>query len=243
VTAALTPGVFSPWIDGVVVYVAAIERRTGRIKDAMVADDREEARPRTIFASRGRLVTDDEAGVAHFLMRRGTILENESVRSYDRTDFKTFELNVSLATEAAEAGSEIEEPRRLQWGALLESRRRLVARGETAVDLEIEIQRRLAVSFVCVLLPLIAVPLGVQPARSSRSRGVVVALGVISAYYFLLTTAVTLVHKQLVGVVPALWAPNAALLLAGCAALWRAATERSHEGRHALRRHAGGAGA
>jgi lipopolysaccharide export system permease protein len=227
ISAALTPGVFSPWVDDIVVYVGEIDRRSGRVAHVMLADERDEEQPRTIFAARGRLITDEEAKSAHFRMRDGTILANyENPLSFDRTDFHAFALNVSLGTEEVEAASSfMDEPRRMDWPTLIAARAAPDEKPETALEREIEIQRRLAVPFACVLLPLIGVPLGVQQSRAVRSRGIVVGLAVILMYYFFVTAGVTLVHQGVLAAIPALWAPNVALLLAGGIAFRRAAAE------------------
>jgi lipopolysaccharide export system permease protein len=236
ITAALTPGVFSPWVENIVVYVGEVDRPTGRVRDVMLADERDEQHPQTIFAANGELKTDDQARMARFRLRSGTILADyANPRSYDKTDFESFELNVSLGAETVETGSSfMDEPRRMAWGTLLAANAQTPADRAVANDRQIEIQRRLAVPFACILLPLIGVPLGVQRSRAVRSRGIVVGVAVILVYYFLMTTAVTLVHQDLLAALPAVWAPNGALLLAGVIA-FRGASE-GRRGRTTRRR-------
>ena len=60
-TAALRPGVFSTWLDDVVIYVGAIESTNGALTWVMLADDRDPVRRQTIFATEGSLKTDDRA--------------------------------------------------------------------------------------------------------------------------------------------------------------------------------------
>jgi lipopolysaccharide export system permease protein len=247
ITAALTPGVFSPWVEDIVVYVGELERRTGRMTQVMLADERDPDRPRTIFANTGEIATDDAAKLARFRMSEGTILADyANPLSFDRTDFQQFELNVSLGTETVEAGSSfMEEPRRMDWPALLAAQAAPPgaeeAEPEAARERAIEIQRRVAVPFACVLLPLIAVPLGVQQSRAVRSRGVVVGLAAILFYYFFVTAGVTLVHQNVLSAPVALWAPNLALALAGTLAFRRAAAEGMWRARRAAARTAGAA--
>jgi lipopolysaccharide export LptBFGC system permease protein LptF len=119
----------------------------------------------------------------------------------------------------------MDEPRRMNWTSLLATRNRLRANRENTTAQDIEIQRRLAVPFGCVLLPLIGVPLGVQRSRAVRSRGIVVGLSVVLIYYFLVTIGVTLVHQHMLGAIPALWGPNIALALAGLIAFRNASGE------------------
>jgi lipopolysaccharide export system permease protein len=217
ISAALTPGGFSPWVEDIVVYVGAINRRTGDVNEVMVADERDIENRRTILAPRGNLTTDDDAKLARLRLYDGTILSNYMLPlSYDRTAFHSFELNVTFGVEADEKRSSyLEEPRRMDWWTLLASRR---AAGDDAVavqERDVEIQRRMSVPFSCVLMPWLGVGLGVKQSRAARSRGVVVGLAAILVYYFLVTAGMTLVHQGVAPAPLALWAPNGLLALAG----------------------------
>jgi len=216
ISAALTPGSFSPWVEDLVVYVGAIQRSTGDVSEVMVADERDVAHPRTILAPRGNLTTDDDAKVARLRMYDGTILSEYAVpRSYDRTEFESFELNVSFGVETEETGSSyLEEPRRMSWQALLHERAAAADDALKAQERAVEIHRRMAVPFSCVLLPWLGVGLGVKQSRAARSRGVVVGLLAILVYYFLVTAGMTLVHQGVTSAPVALWTPNALLLVA-----------------------------
>jgi lipopolysaccharide export system permease protein len=227
ITAALTPGVFSPWIEDIVVYVGHIDRKSGDVEHVMLADERDPRVPRTIFATSGRLTTDDDARVARFRLNQGTILADyANPRSYDRTDFEVFDLNVSVGTEQVEAHSSfMEEPRRMSWGTLLEAGAE-VDDPTKRLEREIEIQRRLAVPFACMLLPWLGVPLAVQQSRSVRSRGMVTGLAVILIYYFLITAGVTLVRQHMMPPPVGLWVPDLVLAIAGYLAFRHAAGER-----------------
>jgi lipopolysaccharide export system permease protein len=227
ISAALTPGGFSPWVEDIVVYVGTINRRTGDVTEVMVADERDLEHPRTILAARGNLTTDDDAKMARLRMYEGTILSEYAIpRSYDRTVFDSFELNVSFGTESDEKRSGyLEEPRRMSWQTLLDSRTSVDADGAKAQAREVEIQRRMVVPFSCVLMPWLGVGLGVKQSQAARSRGVVVGLLAILVYYFLVTAGMTLVHQEVLSAPVALWAPNVLLLVAAIVA-FRGAAER-----------------
>ena len=225
ISAALTPGVFSVWVEDMVVYVGSIDRRSGDVTEVMVADERDVDHPRTILAPRGQLTTDDDEKTARLRLYHGTILSEYAIpRSYDRTAFEAFELNVGFGSESDEDGSSyLEEPRRMDWRTLLDSRADFTADGSKAKAREIEIQRRMAVPFACVLLPWLGVALGVKQSRAARSRGVVVGVVVILLYYFLVTAGMTLVHQDVLAAPAALWAPDVLLLCAAAIAFRRVA--------------------
>jgi lipopolysaccharide export system permease protein len=227
-TAALRPGVFSSWIDGVVIYVGAVEPDSGQLTWVMLADEREAAGRRTIFASEGRLRTDDQREVAFLQMSNGTILRSlGAADSYDRTDFGSFDLTLEfdpMTDEHIEPGAM--PPRQLPWRELLAARDRRHAAGTSATEEEIEIQRKLVVPAGTLLLPLIAVPLGVQRARAVRSRALVVSVCTILTYYLLLTLAVTAARENTLTPALAMWLPNAAMSAFGLFVFTRAMRDR-----------------
>jgi lipopolysaccharide export system permease protein len=227
-TAALRPGVFSSWLDGVVIYVGAVEPDTGQLTWVMLADEREPSGRRTIFATEGRLQTDDEREVAFLQMRDGTVLRSlGTADSYDRTDFGAFDMTLEFAPvddEHSEPGTM--PPRQLAWGDLLAARDRRKAAGTSAIEEEIEIQRKLVVPAGALLLPLIAVPLGVQRSRAVRSRALVVSVCTILVYYLMLTVAVTAAREGRLTPAVAMWLPNVAILAFGAFVFVRAMRDR-----------------
>jgi len=227
-TAALRPGVFSSWLEGVVIYVGSVEPKTGQLTWVMLADEREPTGRRTIFATEGRLQTDDEREVAFLQMRDGTILRSlGTADSYDRTDFGAFDMTLvfdPMIDEHTERGAM--PPRQLPWRELLDARDRRRAAGTSAVEEEIEIQRKLVVPAGTLLLPLVAVPLGVQRSRAVRSRALVVSVCTILVYYLMLTLAVTAAREGTLSPVAAMWLPNAAMLGFGAFVFVRAMRDR-----------------
>jgi len=227
-TAALRPGVFSSWLDGVVIYVGSVEPDTGQLTWVMLADEREPSGRRTIFATEGRLQTDEEREIAFLQMTDGTILRSlGSADSYDRTEFGTFDLTLEfdpMIDEHTEPGTM--PPRQLAWADLLEARERRQAAGMSAVEEEIEIQRKLVVPAGTLLLPLVAVPLGVQRSRAVRSRALVVSVCTILVYYLMLTVAVTAARESRMTPAAAMWMPNVAMLAFGTFVFMRAMRDR-----------------
>ena len=227
-TAALRPGVFSSWLDGVVIYVGAVEPDSGQLTWVMLADEREAAGRRTIFAAEGRLQTDDQREVAFLQMRDGTILRTlGAADSYDRTDFGAFDLTLEfdpMIDEHTEPGAM--PPRQLAWRDLVDARDRRRAAGTSAVEEEIEIQRKLVVPAGALLLPLVAVPLGVQRSRAVRSRALVVSVCTILVYYLMLTVAVTAARENTMTPAVAMWLPNGAMLAFGAFVFARAMRDR-----------------
>lgn len=226
-TAALRPGVFSPWLDGLVIYVGEINA-DDTLRAIMLADEREDGARRTIFAHNGKLETDDDAEVAYLRMKEGTILKaSRAADSYDKTDFATFELTIDFdpsRDEDLEPGTL--PPHELNLPQLLAARRDSIARTGSAVEEDIEIQRKIVIPAGTLLLPLIAIPLGVQRSRAVRSRGLIVSVVIILLYYMLTTGAVTAAREGTIPATLAMWLPNLALAGVGITAFTRALRDK-----------------
>jgi lipopolysaccharide export system permease protein len=226
-TAALRPGVFSPWLDGLVIYVGEIDA-DDHLRAIMLADEREAGARRTIFAHNGELVTDDDAEIAYLRMKEGTILKaSRAADSYDKTDFSTFELTIDFdprRDEDLEPGAL--PPHELNLSQLLAARRESIARTGSAVEEDIEIQRKIVIPAGTLLLPLIAIPLGVQRSRAVRSRGLIVSVVIILLYYMLTTGAVTAARQGTIPATLAMWLPNIILGAVGITAFTRALRDK-----------------
>jgi len=186
------------------------------------------ARRQTIFATEGSLKTDDVKEVAFLHMIDGTILRSlASADSYDKTDFGSFDLTLEFDPQVdthTEPGSV--PPRQLPWRDLLTLRAKRFAATGSAIEEDIEIQRKLVVPAGTLLLPLLAVPLGVQRSRSVRSRALLVSVTAILVYYLLLTLAVTAARERTLTPVVAMWLPNVALVALGTFIFARAMRDR-----------------
>lgn len=227
-TAALRPGVFSTWLDEVVIYVGAIEPTTGALTWVMLADDRDPMRRQTIFAAEGSLKTDNVREVAYLHMLDGTILRSlASADSYDKTDFGSFDLTLEFDPQIdAHTAPGSVPPRQLAWRDLLDLRTKRVASVGSAIEEDIEIQRKLVVPAGTLLLPLLAVPLGVQRSRAVRSRALLVSVTAILVYYLMLTAAVTAAREHTLEPAVAMWLPNLAMAAFGSFIFVRAMRDR-----------------
>jgi lipopolysaccharide export LptBFGC system permease protein LptF len=71
----------------------------------------------------------------------------------------------------------------------------------------VEYHRRLAFPFVCVVFGLIALPLGVSPPRSGRSRGFATSVIVLCVFYLLFRAGENLGWKGALHPIVAMWSP------------------------------------
>jgi lipopolysaccharide export system permease protein len=213
-TAALRPRLFNTSFGGMVIYVDGLDQQHGLMRGILLSDERESYRRTTILATAGRLVANEEVKTVYLRLLDGTSVSYHAAQeSYDKTDFESLEVNLDLEKDMPEIQTEDQGPRNLDWQRLLAAKRAREARGEQAVEEDIEIQRKFALAGAGLLLGMIGVPLGIQRSRAVRARGLAVSIIVILAYYVLLSMAVTLARSGTLGTLPAMWMPNAVVAL------------------------------
>jgi lipopolysaccharide export system permease protein len=81
-------------------------------------------------------------------------------------------------------------------------------RGEDITSLDVELHKRYAFPFACIVFGLIGVPLGIQPRRSGRSYGFVFSIFLLLGYYISLTGSEILALRRSIPPYMAGWAPN-----------------------------------
>lgn len=226
-TAALKPQVFNSSFGGMVIYVDSIEQSTGLMQGILVSDERENYRRTTIFSQAGRLVSNEDAKTVYLQMLDGTSLSyHAGQESYDKTDFESLEVNLDLDEEAGpDRISRTVQPPEMTWTQLIATRDGKRARGESAIEEGIEIQRKFVLAAAALILPLIGISLGIQRSRAVRARGFGVSILIILVYYFALSGVMTMVRRGALPLDLGMWIPNAALAIIGLALFIRTAQD------------------
>ncbi|MGE5568742.1 MAG: LptF/LptG family permease [Rhodospirillales bacterium] len=85
----------------------------------------------------------------------------------------------------------------------------------------IELHRRLALPFGCVLLALAGIPLGVSSRKAGKSAAFVMTVFLAFLYYMGFVSLTKLAAQGAIPVVPAVWTPNAAFAILGLLLLIR----------------------
>jgi lipopolysaccharide export system permease protein len=81
--------------------------------------------------------------------------------------------------------------------------------------MKLEIQRRFATPFACLIFALIAVPLGIQNRRSGKSAGFSLSIITLLTYYIFLSIGKNLGEKAVLTPFVAMWLPNMIFLAGG----------------------------
>lgn len=95
------------------------------------------------------------------------------------------------------------------------------ATAKTIRELEVELERKLAVPFAAVVLALIGAPLGIRRQRSTAGVGIGLSLLIIIGYYIGMSFLGVLGQNGAISPLAAAWGCNVAGLLVGIFLTWR----------------------
>ena len=218
--------VFNDEFPGLVIYVEEIEGGGATLKGILVADLRDPNKRNTVVAKIGMLLPNENTKTVTLRLLDGTIFgSSEEGRLFQKTDFTVNDVALNLATLSGLQGRD-RDPKEMPLGELRDRIKWRAARGIPAPEESLELHRKFSIPFACIVFALVAVPLGIQPARAVRSRGFSVSLVLIFGYYILLTACETLAQKGLVPAAVAMWTPNLLFLALGASLFSKAAHER-----------------
>jgi lipopolysaccharide export system permease protein len=214
----LEQGVFSPTFDGMIVYVDRMNSLDD-MQGIFISDERSQQEPYAITASRGQLITNPENFNVTLVMERGTIhVQPRKDNSYSLMTFDTgrlyLDVNRASLRSSGSEGRNLDEMDSLDLMRLIRSAKRA---GQPSRPAEIEIQKRMSVSYACLIFGLIGAPLGIRNTRTGKSAGIAIAIGVILLYYLVLASAENLARSGALSPLAATWVPNGIITAAALA--------------------------
>jgi lipopolysaccharide export system permease protein len=92
--------------------------------------------------------------------------------------------------------------------------------------MELELHRRFATPFACIVFALAGVPLGIQNRRSGRGGSFSMGIVLILLYYIVLSAFKALGERGAIPALAAMWGPNVCFLALGIWLFRYAAAER-----------------
>jgi lipopolysaccharide export system permease protein len=222
----LDQGVFSSTFNGMVIYVDRMNSLDD-ISGIFISDERSGNEPYTILAKQGKLITNPDDFKVTLVMEQGTIhVQPRTEDAYSLMSFDTARLflNIDEAnfTRSDAAGRNIDE---LDSLSLYQIWRAARAENKPTKNVEIEFQKRMSVSYACLVFGLIGAPLGIRKGRSGKSAGIAISIGVILVYYLVLGTAARFAESEFLSPVAATWIPNGLITAAAIAMLIKKGSE------------------
>lgn len=105
---------------------------------------------------------------------------------------------------------------RIEEGGTTEKEYDSLRRWKDYISYRIEIHKKFALPFVCLIFGILGLPLGASTRKGGRTSGFTISLGIILAYYVLITTGEEMAIDGTLSPFLGIWGPNILLLLMGC---------------------------
>jgi LPS export ABC transporter permease LptG len=88
-------------------------------------------------------------------------------------------------------------------------------RGKEYISYLVEIHKKFALPFICLVFGILALPLGASTRKGGRTSGFTISLGIILVYYVLITTGEEMALDGKLSPMLGIWGPNILFLLIG----------------------------
>ncbi len=233
VTLGIHERVFTDY-SGLIMYVNEKPISGNQLNGILIFDEKEVDRPVTIFAEKGEIIPDPKSLKITLRLSNGSIhLLSGDLQTYQEANFEASNFTVDLSQYLEPLGAKPANAKDLNVSELraligkFQMRTNPDERGRADLRrLQVLLQQKFSLPFACMVFAFLAVPLGIQPPKSSRFRGFVLSLLVILGYFTLMTLAEVVGKKGILPPVLAVWSPN--LIMGSLAAflLMRGAQER-----------------
>jgi len=243
-TALLPEGHYIKEFPGYVFYLGKNDK--GNLQDVRVLQlEHETNMPRTIFAPRGKLVTDvpNKQMILHLYDATSVALDNNRV-TISSADCELPPLNLSPNSKADQKPglrditffqlqdelSDLENhfhssPAGHSSSDGMSNGQRLALKQQLdklTSPLRVQIHRQVAFSFACFGFTLIGIPLGIRVHRRETNVGVAIALGLVLVYYSFVVLGQALATRPEWSPHLIVWLPNFIFQAVGAVLLWRA---------------------
>ncbi len=200
--------VFNDSFKGLVVYVDKVPVQGKRMEGIIINDERDKENVNTIFAQEGFLISSPQSQEVVLKLLNGTLHRLEPrANAYQKMQFDAYDLKIEFKKTIVDIERKLKE-HEMSIDEIKEKIKRMKAQGEDTTPQEVELHKRRAIPFACIVFGLIGVPLGIQPRRSGRSYGFVFSILILLAYYVSLIAFEMLAVRRAVPALLAGWAPT-----------------------------------
>ena len=218
---------FNDGFKGVMLYVSKIDVRDQTLMDVFVEDRRSTGTVSTVVAPRGKYMINPKKLVFHLRLYDGVMDQVDlSKKSWHRVEFDTYDFNLDLARfiSASEDGPKDEEE--MSLGELRQRLKEATSKDAQYYLTLMEYHNKFSIPFACLVLGLIAVPLGIRSKNTRRPFGIGLGLFFFVFYYMLLSAGWVFGEAGIYPPMVGMWVPNLVLGAFGAYLMFMTANER-----------------
>ncbi len=210
------PRVFDERFPQLILYVSDVAASGTQWHGVFLADTGGEGGSRLTLAERAIVIPEPGQGKLELHLQGGSTHEFYRGRPdrYSVTAFGESDWPIEVNNLLPARQRQLSNPER-SLASLVSDH------GPAWLEARVELYRRFAFPFACLVFALVAVPLGAQPRRGGRAAGTLIAVAMIAGYYLLVVTGAGLARQGLVPPFFGIWFANLALAAFGIALLPR----------------------
>ncbi len=188
----------------------------GLLEDVFIFDQREKDLPQTIIAKRGWLIPNPKERSLNLRLENGHIY-NVSLKSKSAQTvfFKSYDLFLPLEQIVSDQEKREKSETEMYLPELRERIRITSPTEKRYYNYQIEYYKKFSLPFACLVLGMIALPLGLQSKVAGRPWAIILGGAVFFIYYLFLSLAFSLGERGALPPVIGLWLPNIIVGLIG----------------------------
>ena len=204
----IKPNIFNYDFKDLVILTQKREKRL-QFRGILIADTTQSKSPKIITANQAIILPNIESLKIRLELTSGTIHEiGDKLSEYQTINFDMYELNLSLPDTVQLEKEALIGHRELSINLLLKQIKDFENKGLPTFAAKVELSKKFAIPFTCLLFGLLGAPLGIHSSRGGKSGSFATSIMVILLYYMGLIFAQNMGKSGQVEPYSSIWVPN-----------------------------------
>jgi len=204
----IKPNVFNYDFKNLVIFVKGQDGQF-RLTDVFIADSTQSKLPRIITANQALILPKLGSLKLQLELKNGTIHELGATQNeYQTINFDMYELNLNLPNTDRLEREAMLGNRELSINQLLQQIKDFKIKGLPTDATKVELSKKFAIPFTCLLFGLLGAPLGIHSSRSGKSGSFAISVLIILLYYMGLIFVQNMGKVGKIEPYSSVWIPN-----------------------------------
>ena len=206
----IQPRVFIEQFPHLLLYLKDVDSSISQWRGVFIVDRSQDHKMKVTLAESGRLVNVDSSGRLALYLENGATHEfdPQHEQQYTITSFNNWEIPIA---ERGKVGAERLTPSMLPPMTLVSNLHKADQKRAALVELNY----RLALPFACLVLALVAVPIGLISRKGGKAFGLMLSILLVFIYYMLMASGLNLAKEGRLNPLIGLWMANVIFGIAG----------------------------
>jgi len=202
--------VFNDDFDGMIIYVDKMTVKGKKMQGVFISDKRDPTISTSIIAKEGHIKSDPESMLVTLRLLDGTFHRvGDDLQSYQMGNFNIYDFNLDLKSVLNDVKSGRKKYREMTVAELKEAiENSSLEENPKLNEIKVEYYKKFTIPFICLVMVVLGIPLGIRNTRGGKSYGFVISLLVLLIYYLLMISAESLGKSGNLPPLFSMWVPN-----------------------------------